>query len=270
MLAVTAEGVRDSWGIMSRFLVTGATGTLGTPIVTRLLELGHEVRAASRDAPHNTAGIGGKFPYRIDFASASRADVEAAVDGMDTVIHCATSGRSKRDVEMTQALVAAATAKAAHLVYISIVGIDDIPLGYYKGKAAAERVIVESDVSWSILRTTQFHNLVATMCAGIGRVPAIAPIPTGVAFQPIAVGEVADRLVEIATGPAIGRATDMGGPQVKQLYEFFDLWSAQHGVRRRAVSLPLPGAIGKALRQGRNLARDHAVGRSTFEQFLAE
>ncbi len=255
---------------MSRMLVTGATGTLGTPIVTRLLALGHEVRAASRSAPHNTAGIGGKFPYRIDFASATQTDIEAAVDGMDTVIHCATSGRSRRDVEMTRALVAAATVKSVHLVYISIVGIDDIPLGYYKGKAAAERVIVESDVSWSILRATQFHNLVATMCAGIGRVPAIAPIPKGVSFQPIAVDEVADRLVEIATAPAIGRATDMAGPEVRPLYELFGAWAAHNGVRRRTVYLPLPGAIGKALRQGRNLAPDHAVGSGTFEQFLAE
>ncbi|PRZ41173.1 uncharacterized protein YbjT (DUF2867 family) [Antricoccus suffuscus] len=255
---------------MGKLLVTGATGTLGTPIVTRLLDLGHEVRAASRSAPHNTAGIGGKFPYRIDFATATPTEVEAAVDGMDTVIHCATSGRSKRDVEMTRALVAAATAKAAHFVYISIVGIDDIPLGYYKGKAAAERVIARSDVSWSILRTTQFHNLVASMCAGIARIPAIAPIPKGVSFQPIAVGEVADRLVEIATGPAIGRATDMGGPEVGRLHEFFGAWAAHNGVRRRAVSVPLPGAVGKALRQGGNLAPDHAVGSGTFAQFLAE
>lgn len=253
---------------MSKFLVTGATGTLGAPVVSKLLDLGHEVRAASRNSPHNTAGIGGKFPYRIDLASASQAEVDAAVAGMDAVIHCATSGRGARDVAMTRSLVAAATSKSAHLVYISIVGIDDIPLGYYRGKAAAERVIARSDVTWSILRTTQFHNLVSTFCSGIARVPGIAPIPKGISFQPIEVDEVADRLVEIATGTAIGRATDMGGPEVKPLYELFARWAAHNGVRRKSVYVPVPGAIGRALRHGGLLTPEHAVGRRTFEQFL--
>ena len=120
---------------MTTMLVTGATGTLGVPTVARLREAGHDVRALSRGSgPDLTTG---------DLLTG--AGIREAVAGADTVLHLATGRRGKGDVEATRTLLAAAAAAGVrHLVLISIVGIDDIPLAYYRDKVVIERLVRES------------------------------------------------------------------------------------------------------------------------------
>ncbi|WP_432094220.1 SDR family oxidoreductase [Streptomyces sp. bgisy100] len=246
-------------------LVTGGTGTLGRAVVRRLLDDGRPVRVLSR-RPRAEAD---RMPYTWATGDLRTGEgLDAALDGVTAVIHCATAN-GRGDVEATRLLTEAAQrAGRPHLVYISIVGIDRLPLGYYRAKLAAERLIEHSGLPWTVLRATQFHDLVARMTSAQRRLPVVLTV-AGVRFQPVDVREVADRLAELAAGPAAGRVADMGGPEIRDATDLARSCLRAAGVRRRVVPLRLPGALVAGLRRGGNLVPDRAVGRITFEEFLA-
>ena len=137
-----------------KVLVTGGTGVLGRELV-RLLDDRAEVKVLSR-RPTDRPGY-----FRGDLDTGE--GLAAAIDGVDVVAHCATAAdyrRPRRDVDGTRRLLEAAGGQQPHVVYISIVGIDRIPLGYYRAKLATEDLIRGSGVPWTVFRTTQFHDLV--------------------------------------------------------------------------------------------------------------
>jgi uncharacterized protein YbjT (DUF2867 family) len=243
---------------MTTTLVTGATGTLGTPTVTRLRAAGHDVRALSRrSGPGLTTG---------DLLTG--AGLRAAVDGVDAVVHLATGPRGKGDVEATRTLLqAAGDAGVRHLVLISIVGIDDIPLGYYRDKRVIERLVRESGLPFTLLRATQFHSFVEALFTAQRAFPVVAApmFP----LQPIAVEEVADRLVELAGAAPAGRVADIGGPEQQSVPDLARLWARATGTRRPIVPLPLPGKLFAAYRAGSALVPGPAYGRQTFAGRLA-
>lgn len=95
------------------------------------------------------------------------------------------------------------------MVYISIVGVDRIPFGYYQAKRTVERLVEDSGLLWTVLRTTQFHDLILRGGAALARLPVLLG-PAGTSVQPIDAREVADRLVELATETSAGRVPDLG------------------------------------------------------------
>jgi uncharacterized protein YbjT (DUF2867 family) len=243
---------------MTTTLVTGATGTLGAPTLSRLRAAGHDVRALSRrTGPGLTTG---------DLLTGD--GIPEAVRGVDTVLHLATGKRGTGDVEATRTLLEAATAAGVrHLVLISIVGIDDIPLGYYRDKVVIERLVRESGLPHSILRATQFHSFVASIFTAQRLSPVVvAPV---FPLQPIAVEEVADRLVELAGSAPAGRVADIGGPEQKAVPDLARLWARATGTRRPVVPLSLPGKLVAAYRSGAALVPGPAYGRQTFAEHLA-
>lgn len=250
---------------ISMILVTGGTGTLGREVVRRVLDAGHEARITSRRAQP----AGESTPYgwtTTDLRTGEGTD--AAVANVDTIIHCATSVRGGDLAAARNLVQAAQRAGGPHLVYISIVGVDRVPLGYYRTKLAVERVIEESGLPWTILRTTQFHDLVVGASAALARLP-IVPVPADASFQPIDVRAVADRLVELGTGAPAGRVTDMGGPEVRAASDLMRTYLRSTGRRRVVRPVRLPGRVARGYRQGGHLAPDHAVGHGTFDEFLA-
>jgi uncharacterized protein YbjT (DUF2867 family) len=243
---------------MTTTLVTGATGTLGSPTVTRLRATGHDVRALSRrSGPGLTTG---------DLLTG--AGLREALNGVDTVVHLATGPRGKGDVAAARTLLqAAADAGVRHLVLISIVGIDDIPLGYYRDKVVIERLVRESGLAFSLLRATQFHSFVEALFTAQRAFPVVAA-PT-FPLQPIAVEEVADRLVELAGAAPAGRVADIGGPEQQSVRDLARLWARVTGTRRPVVPLSLPGKLFAAYREGSALVPGPAYGRQTFAVHLA-
>ncbi|WP_030769350.1 MULTISPECIES: SDR family oxidoreductase [unclassified Streptomyces] len=246
---------------MSTILVTGGTGTLGVPVVDRLREAGHEVRALSRHAPE----------YPVDLADGSGLD--AATAGAEVVVHCASDTRAggKGDETATRHLIDAArrAGTVTNIVYISIVGVDVVPLGYYRTKLRVERLLEASGLGLTVLRTTQFHDLVAQLVDTAAKLPFVAPVPGGVRVQPIAVAEVADRLAELAVPTPSGRVTDMGGPEIHTLPDLARTYLAATGRSRRVLPIPLAGKTYAAFKRGGHLTPSHAVGRGTFAQFAA-
>jgi uncharacterized protein YbjT (DUF2867 family) len=253
-------------------LLTGGTGTLGRHVVPLLREAGCDVRVLSRHRHQPSAGI--EF---VTGDLATGEGVEAAVAGAATIVHCA--GSATGDDDKTRALVrAAAAAGARHLVYISVVGAYRVPVtsgldramfGYYAAKRAAERIVTESGLGWTILRATQFHDLILTMVTGMARMPVI-PVPAQFRFQPIDAREVAARLVELSLGEPSGLVPDIGGPRVYEMAEIIRSYLQTRHRHRLLVPIRLPGRAAVALGAGANLAAERAVGRRTWEDFLAE
>lgn len=244
-------------------LVTGGTGMLGRLVVAGLSEAGQPVRTSSRrPAPE------GRRPEEWATANLlTGAGVAEAVSGAGTVVHCATSGGRRSEVTATRTLVeAAGRAGCRHLLYVSIVGVDRVPFPYYRGKLAAEEIVAGSGVPYTILRATQFHDLLRAVFAWGAR-PPVMLVPD-LPFQPVDVREVAARVVELATGDPAGRADDLGGPEVREATDLARGYLATTRRRRAVLPVRLPGRIFRAYRQGGHLAPDHATGRTTFEQYL--
>lgn len=159
----------------------------------------------------------------------------------------------------------------AHVAYISIVGVDRIPLPYYKTKLRVEQVLAASGVGYTVLRATQFHDLIAA----IFRIQRLSPVLfalRGVSFQPIDVSDVATRLVELAGAEPTERAPDIGGPiggpEVRSHADLARAYLAHRGSRRPVGALPLPGKIAAGYRTGAHLAPQNPVGTVRFEDYL--
>jgi uncharacterized protein YbjT (DUF2867 family) len=250
----------------SPILVTGGTGTLGRLVVARLRDAGRHVRVLSRSS--------GEGLVTGDLATGE--GIDAAVVGVETIVHCA--GSTKGDEDKARHLVAAASrAGSAHLVYISVVGADRVPVAgavdramfaYFPSKLGAERVVAESGLPWTTLRAAQFHELMLTTAHAMAKLPVV-PVPSGFRFQPVAADEVAARLVELAQSRPAGLVPDLAGPRVYTMSELIGAYLRTFGKRRALVPLRLPGKAARAFRGGANLAPDRAVGRRTWEEFLA-
>jgi len=243
---------------MNSILVTGGTGKLGRPTVDLLREAGHDVRVLSRsEGPGRTVG---------DLANG--AGLDGALTGIDTVLHLATT--SRKDSGQTKNLVdAAARAGVAHLIYISIVGVDKIPFPYYVDKLECERIIESSGLQYTILRATQFHEFVAMILRPQRRLP-VTMVPK-LSVQPIAIEEVAARLVELAaaSGPA-GRVQDIGGPERLTGRELATIWNSAQGRSGAIWSLALPGRIFATYAAGHHMTPLPGYGKKTFGEYAAE
>jgi uncharacterized protein YbjT (DUF2867 family) len=255
-----------------RILVTGGTGTLGRLVVPRLRDDGHTVRVLSRggrDAGNGIELVTGDLD--------TGEGIDAAVEGAEVVVHCA--GTTKGDEVKTRSLVRAASrAGVRHLVHISVVGTDRVPVvsgvdramfGYFASKRAAEEVVADSGLPWTTLRATQFHQSFLALARQMARLPVI-PVAAGFRFQPVDAREVADRLAELALEAPAGLVPDLAGPRVLGMDALVREYLRASGRRRPVLPVRLPGRAARAVRAGANLAPDRAVGRRTWEEFLAD
>jgi uncharacterized protein YbjT (DUF2867 family) len=162
-------------------LVTGGTGTLGRPVVRRLRDAGCNVRVLSRRNHDSGDGI-----ESMTGDLATGEGIESAVDWAGTIVHLA--GSNKGDEDKARNLVRAASrAGAQHLVYISVVGADRIPIGsrvdramfgYFGFKWVPERIVADSGLPFTTLRATQFHDLILMVARQLAKLP-VAPVPAG-------------------------------------------------------------------------------------------
>jgi uncharacterized protein YbjT (DUF2867 family) len=253
-------------------LVTGGTGTLGRLVVAGLRDAGRDVRVLSRHPHEHTQGV-----EHVTGDLATGEGVDAAVAGTGVIVHCA--GSAKGDGDKARHLAGAASrAGARHLVNISVVGADRVPLasavdramfGYFGAKLAAEEAVAGSGLPWSTLRATQFHDLIYLVVRQLARLPVV-PVPAGIRFQPIDAAEVAARLVELALGAPSGLVPDLAGPRAYDLAELARGYLRAVGRRRLFLPVRVPGQAAKALRSGANLSPGRAVGGKTWEEFLTE
>ncbi|MER6217399.1 MULTISPECIES: SDR family oxidoreductase [unclassified Streptomyces] len=264
MTDTTGSSTGSPTGSPSPLLVTGGTGTLGSLVVPLLREAGVPVRVLSRTARPAADGV---TPVRGDLLKDEGLD--AALDGVETVLHLA-GGPKGDDVAARNLVRAARAARVRHLVLVSVIGADTVPLAWFKAKLEAERAVSGSGLPWTTLRAAQFHELALTVAEKLAKLPVV-PVPGGVRWQPVDSREVAARLVELALGRPAGLVADLAGPTVHTLGDLSRDYLRARGKRRLMLPVRMPGKAGRAYRAGENLSLDGAMtGERTWEAFLAE
>jgi uncharacterized protein YbjT (DUF2867 family) len=255
-------------------LVTGGTGGLGHRVVRRLREQGRQVRILSRQRQESAPGI----DYLVGDLTRGEG-VDAAVAGADIVVHCAGTGKIKDDTAQAENLVRVAKeAGVKHLLNISVVGADRIPVesgidqamfAYFKAQRNVEVAIEQSGLPWTNLRATQFHDgFILVMVAAMAKMPNV-PLPSDTRFQPVDADEVADEFVRLTIGAPAGQAPDIAGPKIYDAEYLLRSYLAAIGKSRPILRMKVPGKAAAAVRAGANLSPDRAVGKRTWEEFLA-
>ncbi|MVU83386.1 NAD(P)H-binding protein [Nocardia sp. ET3-3] len=229
--------------------VVGGTGTLGLPVVRDLVARGHAVRVLSRSAPADP--VPGTEHRSVDLSTG--AGLDAALEGVYAVVDAA-GHRGLRSapvmVEGVRTLLAAEQrAKVSHHVEISIVGCEQVPFSYYRTKVAQERVVTQGPIPWTLLRATQFHELIDEILGASAKL-RLAP-RASMRFQPVDVVAVAGRLADAVEAGPSGRVRDVGGPVVQTLSDLADI--RRHTLAQTLIPLPVP-PIGRAVRRVRDAA----------------
>lgn len=248
-----------------KIVVTGGQGGLGSAVVTELDRRrlrDTEVVAASR---------------RTGFDLATGAGMAEVITDADVIVHAASHPTKHHavDVAGTERLATMLRARMAHthVVYVSIVGCDRNPFGYYRAKTAAEGILADSGLPVTVVRATQFHTLVDT----IAETATIGPLgfaPHGLRFQPCETAWVARRLVDHALGErpdGCRRAADLAGPQQLSLAEAMRIRAESAGQRApRMVEVPAVGGVLAAFADGANLpGPDAELGGPSYASWVS-
>lgn len=250
-----------------KILVTGGTGTLGSCFEQLALGEGMDIRIASRNKP---AEMKSEWCF-LDVETGE--GLKEALKDVDVVFHTATSpvrNSDVIDVGGTKKLLAVCKEqKIKHFIYPSIVGIDKIPMKYYESKVQVENLVQASDLPYTILRATQFHNLVEKLFDAFLRFP-VTILPTKMQFQTIAVEEVAAVIVDVCKRGPQGMAEDIGGPEIMTVKEMHAIWQSFLPKRRRLVPLYLPVPVIRGFVKGYNTKSDIRRGQITWKDWLKD
>ena len=219
-----------------RILILGGTGLIGRQVSLLLEGQGHQVVAASPSRGVN---------------SVTGEGLEAALRGADVVVDVSNSPTLEDQAAAhfftrSAANLAAAARKATvkHLVVLSIVGADRVSgSGYFAGKVAQELAYRDSGVPYTILRATQFFELLEVITAfGVGEDGSIRV--TRAAFQPVAAADVAAEVARLAEGEPAQGIVEFAGPERRSLAEFVEAFLAKRGDSRRVLVDPTVGYFG--------------------------
>jgi uncharacterized protein YbjT (DUF2867 family) len=234
-----------------KIAIVGGTGTVGVEAARELTARGHDVRVLCRHAPE----------YPVDLTAGS--GLERALEGVEVVVDAA-QGRRDVLVEGARRLLAAELAAGVHHhIGVSIVGVDRVGGRYYKVKLAQEAEIARSGVPWTIVRATQFHQLLAGWFAAgarLGVLPALR-----VPLQPVDPIEVGRVLADTAEAEPSRSITQFAGPEVRSMRELAHCWRESTGSRALGVHVPMP----RSLRAGGLTNPAAWRGTVTFDRWLA-
>ena len=193
-----------------KIVVIGGTGLIGSKVVTRLNEQGHEAVPASPDSGVNT------------LTGEGLAEV---LEGADVVVDVSNSPSFEDDAVMhffetstRNILAAEATAGVGHHVALSVVGSERLTeSGYFRAKIEQERQIRASSIPYSIVHATQFFEFVKSIAAGAteGDTVRLAPV----LIQPMAADDVAHAVTQVAVGPPVQGVVEVAGPEQWRLDE---------------------------------------------------
>src|ERR1700761_2961669 len=226
--------------------VVGGTGTIGARVVTELVGRGEKVRVLSR----NDAGVpAGAEHRRVDLATGE--GLAEALAGADAVLDAVNSTKGSEEVMVAgtgRLLEAGAAAGVRHHLLISIVGIELLPFSYYRHKVAQEQAVEAGPIPWSILRATQFPQLLEM---AFGAPARFGSRPPGKGkLQPVDPDIVAVRLADACIGAPAGRLPDVAGPRIQTISDLSAAWAHARGKHRLHLRVPAVGKMGKGLAAG--------------------
>jgi uncharacterized protein YbjT (DUF2867 family) len=221
-----------------KILVIGGTGLIGSKLVSRLREHGHEAVAASPDTGVNTLtgeGLTGAVTGAavvVDVSNSPSFEDAAVMEFFET---------STRNL-----LAAEEAAGVGHHVALTVVGTERLQKsGYFRAKAAQEKLIENSTIPHSLVYATQFFEFVRRMAdsAADGDTVRFAPV----LFQPMAGDEVAQAVGRVSMGAPLNGKVEVAGPEQFRMDEFFRDVLAQRGDPRAVVTDPHASYFGAEL-----------------------
>jgi uncharacterized protein YbjT (DUF2867 family) len=245
-----------------RIAVAGGTGAVGSLLTQTLAAAGHDVVVLARATGVDLL-TGQGLEHSLD-------GVEAVVDVLSTAASTAAAATEFFTTTTRHLLDAGYAAGVRHHLLLSIVGIDQVPFGYYVGKVAQEHAVEDGKVPFTILRATQFHEFAQQM---VQRAPSVGPllVVPQMTSAPIAAAEVAAELARLAAGVPQGRVPDLRGPREEKVPTMVRRVLRRRGSRRPVLAAFLPGKAGRGMRDGSLVPGDGAtVGTQTFDAWLAE
>jgi len=245
-------------------LITGGTGILGKSLCS-LFE--------QRSIPFTTSTHKQALKNNMVIMNIETGEgIKEAVSGKKIILHLASDKKHPdNDVSGTQKLINEIKHQGLnlHFIYISIVGIEKLPMTYFKQKLQTEELIKKSGISWSILRATQFHNYVDQILKQLLKLP-IGILPKKVPIQPIDVLPVAEKLLEISFQEPTYRTDNIGGKEILSLETLSQSWMAIQNIKKPLLNLPLWGSTGNNLINGALTCSQKTNEGRNWQQWLNE
>lgn len=213
--------------IRMKIVVIGGSGLIGTKLVNKLRQLGHEVVAASPASGVNTiTGEGlaqalAGAQVAVDVANSPSWEDKAVLEFFET------SGRNL--------LAAEAAAGVGHHVALSVVGTDRLlASGYFRAKMAQENLIKASSIPYTIVRSTQFFEFVSGL-AQLATEGQTVRLPAAM-MQPIVSDDVAAALADIAVEEPLNGTVEVAGPERIRMDELVRQFLSAKGDARKVIT----------------------------------
>lgn len=245
-----------------KIVVIGGTGLIGSKVVKKLQEQGHEAVAASPDTGVNTiTGEGLALALR---------DASAVVDVSNSPSLEAAAALTFFETSTRNLLAAEVAARVGHHVALSVVGTERLSEGgYIRAKIAQETLIKASSVPYSIVHATQFFEFVKGIAAAAtdGNTVRVAPV----LIQPVAADDVADVVSSVAVGRPVNGTVEVAGPERMRLDAFIQRGLSARNDPRVVVPDPNARYFGAPLSERTLVPDDDArAGKTRFEDWLRQ
>src|ERR1700747_2807044 len=245
-----------------KIVVIGGTGLIGSKLVPKLREHGHEALAASPNSGGNTV-TGEGLAEALKGASVV-VDVSNSPSWEDAAVlkFFETSTRNLLSYE--------AAAGVGHHVALSVVGPQQLAeSGYFRAKIAQEKLIKESSIPYSIVHATQFFEFLKGL-ADISVVDGKVHLPP-VLFQPMAADDVASGVAKVAVGQPANGVIEIGGPEQFRVDELVRRRLASLNDSREVIADPNARYSGAKLDERQLLpGKDARLGETRFETWLTQ
>ena len=245
-----------------KIVVIGGTGLIGSKLVLKLREHGHEAIAASPNTGVNT--VTGEGLAEVLKGASVVVDVTNAPSWEDAAVlkFFETSTRNLLTYE--------AAARIGHHVALSVVGTERmLESGYFRAKIAQENLIKASSIPHSIVRATQFYEFVKGIAdfSTEGNKVRLPPV----LIQPMAADDVASAVGRVAVGPAVNGIVEIGGPEKFRLDELIRRGLVARRDPREVVADPHARYYGIEVKERTLVPEDDAkLGKIRFEDWLAQ
>jgi len=244
-----------------KIVVIGGTGLIGSKVVAKLTQQGHEAIAAAPSTGVDTItgqGLGEAFAGAhvvIDVSNSPSFEEQAAMDFFQT------AGRNITKAEVE--------AGVAHHVALSVVGTDRLQdSGYFRAKQSQEQQIRSSPIPYTLVHATQFFEFIRSI-PGFSTVDGVVRLPP-VKFQPMAGEDVAEAVVAAALGEPQNGLIEVGGPDIFTLDQAIRLVLAHDKDPRPVVTDPKAPYFGVQVSERSLIPADDARrGKTRFDWWLA-
>src|SRR5438034_5773064 len=245
-----------------KIVVIGGTGLIGSKLVTKLREHGHEAAAASPNSGVNT--LTGEGLAEVLKGASVVVDVSNSPSWEDAAV------MNFFETSTRNLLKYGAEAGVKHLVALSVVGTDRLAeSGYFRAKIAQEKLIKSSSIPYSIVHATQFFEFLKSIvdAATDGNTVRLAPL----LFQPIASDDVATAVARTAVGVPVNGVIEVGGPEQFRFDEMIRHFLASRNDPREVVADPEALYFGAVLTERTLVPEENAIlGETRFDDWLSQ